>query len=167
MTNETTSPIEEFMESETGKELLELTPDKANRIIARNTDHFDDDYLYTRDELKNLVAEGREAIDEFKEICMETGEPRAFEVLGQLIKNTASIAEAVMVNAKNKSSINKEMGIIKKFDGSIDEDGNKTTNNINNQTIFVGTTKDLQKIINSIDDENDVIDVTQESKEII
>ena len=142
-----------------------IEENKKKKIISSDLQNFDEDYLYTREKLKEMYEEGVNAIDHYREVAEETGEPRAVEVLANLIKSTASIAEAVMVNAKNKSSINKEMGVISKLDRE-DTNGN-TYNQTNNNTIFVGTTNDLLKMLNEeqekIDNENDVIDVEIEN----
>ncbi len=120
-------------------------PENSERIET-DKNRFDEDYEFARTSLKDMYAEGLNAIEHYREVAEETGEPRAVEVLANLIKSTASIAEAVMTNAKNKSSINKEMGIVTPIDRDAISDGG--TCNQTNQTIFVGTTNDLMKLLN-------------------
>jgi hypothetical protein len=79
------------------------------------------------------------------EVARESEHPRAFEVLSNMIKGIADVNDKLMdLNKKNKD-INKE---------EIVQDAKNVTNNL-----FVGTTTDLQRLIQN---ESKVIDVEPE-----
>lgn len=92
------------------------------------------DYEHIRKSLYDLSNQGEEAIDLMMELARESEHPRAFEVLGQLIKQKADINDKLMKLHKS----NKE---IKKEDAPALEGG--TTNN----NVFIGSTTDLQKML--------------------
>jgi predicted transcriptional regulator len=103
------------------------------------------DYEYSRDTYYELIDKGKDALENMIEVARESEHPRAYEVLSTLMKNVSDINDKLMdLNKKNKD-INKED--VKQLAG--------TTNN----NIFLGSTADLQKLLN---DENDIVDVTPE-----
>ena len=65
----------------------------------------DKDYEHIRKQLYDLSLQGGEAIELMLEVARESEHPRAFEVLGQLIKNNAEIAEKLMKLQKNKKEV--------------------------------------------------------------
>lgn len=89
------------------------------------------DYDYTRANLYNLISKGQEAIDGILEIAQESGHPRAFEVAGQLIKSVGDVSDKLM-------DLQKKM---KDLDAP--QKGPTTVNN----SLFVGSTADLSKLI--------------------
>ena len=91
------------------------------------------DYSYTRGQLYSLIEKGQEAINGIMEVAGETASPRAYEVAGQLIKSVAD-------------STDKLMDLQKKVK-EVDEDKEKTTNNVTNNALFVGSTSDLSKML--------------------
>lgn len=97
----------------------------------------EDDYTYTRDKMKNLAKIGEEALEHFKDIAMETGEPGAFRVLAELLTATGSLVEGIAKNSRNKAEIDKSIQT------PIE---NRTTNNL-----FVGNTKELLEKLNQED----------------
>ena len=103
------------------------------------------DYEYSRDTYYELIEKGRESLDLMIEVARESEHPRAFEVLSNMIKGIADVNDKLMdLNKKNKD-INKE---------EIVQDAKTVTNNL-----FVGTTTDLQRLIQN---ESKVIDVEPE-----
>lgn len=109
-------------------------------VVEPPKEGFEQDYDYTRDKLKNLVNIGEDAIEHFIEIAKETNEPRAFEVLATLLKNTGELAKGVIDNATSKANIDTR--------NQIKTVGDKDKPTTNNTTIFVGTTKDLLEKLN-------------------
>ena len=81
----------------------------------------DKDYDYTRGNLYSLIEKGQEAINGI------------MEVAGQLIKSVAD-------------STDKLMDLQKKIK-EVDEENVKTTNNVTNNALFVGSTSDLSKML--------------------
>ena len=104
---------------------------KAEEVITPND--VNKDYDYTRGNLYSLIEKGQEAINGIMEVAGETASPRAYEVAGQLIKSVAD-------------STDKLMDLQKKVK-EVDEDKAKTTNNVTNNALFVGSTSDLSKML--------------------
>ena len=106
---------------------------KKNEIKKVEGQDVGKDYDYTRGNLYSLIEKGQEAINGIMEVAGETASPRAYEVAGQLIKSVAD-------------STDKLMDLQKKVK-EVDEDKAKTTNNVTNNALFVGSTSDLSKML--------------------
>ena len=106
---------------------------KKNEIKKVEGQDIGKDYDYTRGNLYSLIEKGQEAINGIMEVAGETASPRAYEVAGQLIKSVAD-------------STDKLMDLQKKVK-EVDEDKAKTTNNVTNNALFVGSTSDLSKML--------------------
>ena len=91
------------------------------------------DYDYTRVNLYSLIEKGQEAINGIMEVAGETASPRAYEVAGQLIKSVADTTDKLMDLQKKVKEV--------------EEDANKTTNNVTNNALFVGSTSELSKML--------------------
>ena len=107
-----------------------------------------DDYEYSRDTYYDILEKGKESMELMIEVARESEHPRAFEVLSTMMKNMADVNDKLMdLNKKNKDINQKD---------EPKQLGN-TTNNL-----FVGTTTDLQRLIN--DEKSVVIDAEPESE---
>ena len=106
---------------------------KRKEQIQKLTDDVSKDYDYTRGNLYSLIEKGQEAINGIMEVAGETASPRAYEVAGQLIKSVADTTDKLMDLQKKVKEV--------------DEDKNKTTNNVTNNALFVGSTSELSKIL--------------------
>ena len=109
-------------------------------IIEEIKKDFDEDYDYTRNKLKNLVDVGEDAIEHYVDVAKERNSPRDFEVLAQLLKNTGELVKSVIDTASSKAEIDnaKHQKVV----------GDNQASTTNNNTIFVGTTKELLERIN-------------------
>jgi alpha-L-fucosidase len=92
------------------------------------------------------------------EVARESEHPRAYEVLSGMIKNVADVNDKLMdLNKKNKD-INKS---------DVPALDNATTNN----NVFIGSTTDLQRMLQDVKTEqpeakvNNVIDITPRIKD--
>ena len=91
------------------------------------------DYDYSRENYYNLIEKGQEAIQGILDIAKEGQHPRAYEVVGQLIGQVAT-------------SVDKLQDLQKKFK-DLKELPGRTNANIKN-ALFVGSTAELQKMLN-------------------
>ena len=98
----------------------------------------DVDYDYSRDSYYNLIEKGNEAIQGILDIAKEGQHPRAYEVAGQLIGQVAQTVDKLQ-------DLQKKLKDLKEVPG-------KTTANIKN-ALFVGSTNELQKMLNRKDNE--------------
>jgi hypothetical protein len=129
------------------EEIFDLPEDKSKNIIpvsvgaiitpkqaTVNKEDEDKDYTTVRENLKEIVKRGNEAIDGIMLVASESQSPRAYEVVATMIKSVADV---------NKDLINlhKQMKDIKKTE----VDASSTT--ITNNSLFVGSTSDLQKLL--------------------
>jgi hypothetical protein len=91
------------------------------------------DYEYTRANLYSLIEKGQEAIDGIMELASESDQPRAYEVAGQLIKSVGDVTDKLIDLQKKLKDI--------------EEESIKTTNNVTNNAVFVGSTSELSKLL--------------------
>jgi hypothetical protein len=90
------------------------------------------DYEYTRGNLYSLIEKGQEAINSVLELAQETEQPRAYEVVGQLIKNVADATDKLLDLQKKLKDI--------------DDTKTKGPTTVNN-ALYVGSTAELLKLI--------------------
>ena len=107
--------------------------DEQLDIIESETNDIQKDYEYTRANLYSLIEKGQEAINGIMELAGEGGSPRAYEVAGQLIKSVADTTDK-LIDLQKKL---KDVG----------EENKKTTNNVTNNAVFVGSTSELSKLL--------------------
>jgi len=106
---------------------------KIKPIDVTREGHIDKDYEYSRANLYSLIEKGQEAINGMMEVAGEGGSPRAYEVAGQLIKSVADTTDKLIDLQKKLKDV--------------EEDNKKTTNNVTNNAVFVGSTSELQKML--------------------
>jgi hypothetical protein len=113
-------------------------PISVPRKIDENKDDIDNDYVNSRDNYYNLIDKGNEAIEGILEIAKEGQHPRAYEVAGQLIGQVATTVDKLQ-------DLQKKLKDLKELP-------NKANTNIKN-ALFIGSTNELQKMLNRKDDE--------------
>jgi hypothetical protein len=119
-------------------------------MTDKNEKNVKDDYEYSRDTYYDILEKGKESMELMIEVARESEHPRAFEVLSGMMKNMADVNDKLMdLNKKNKDINQKD---------EPKQLGN-TTNNL-----FVGTTTDLQRLIQNESQVEKVIDVEPEPK---
>lgn len=111
---------------------IEISIEPQVETPSKPIDDIRRDYDYARGNLYSLMQKSQEALNGALEIAQESDSPRAYEVAGQLIKNTGEIAEKIM----NLQKTLKE----------IEEDKPTGPTTVNN-ALFVGTTADLTKLL--------------------
>ena len=118
-------------ESESTQEIVK----REVKTINTGRTEADRDYTEVRDNLKRIIEKSEEAIENILEVAVESQNPRAYEVVAQLISSA--------LEANNKlMHLHKQIKDIKK-----QEPGKTTT--VTNNSIFVGNTADLQKMLRS------------------
>jgi hypothetical protein len=116
---------------ESKKELKKLEREKPDSVR---------DYEYTRGNLYSLIEKGQEALDSILEVAQEGQQPRAYEVVSQLLKNVADTTDKLIELQLKTKELNAE-----------EKKGPSTVNN----ALFVGSTAELQKLLkNGIDQQN-------------
>jgi hypothetical protein len=109
---------------------------KETQVVKLPSRHenMETDYRYARENLYDLVERGQDAIDGILQLSKETEHPRAYEVAGQLIKNVSEVTERLV-------ELQEKMKKLK----AVPDTGPKSVTN----ALFVGSTKELQKMLKS------------------
>jgi hypothetical protein len=102
-------------------------------IIKSSENDIHKDYEYTRANLYSLIEKGQEAINGIMELASDSDSPRAYEVAGQLIKSVGDVTDKLIDLQKKLKDV--------------EETASKTTNNVTNNAVFVGSTTELQKLL--------------------
>ena len=106
----------------------------------------DNDYKYSRENYYNLIERGQEAIDGILNIAKESEHPRAFEVAGQLIGQVAQTVDKLQ-------DLQKKLKDLKEVP--------KSANPQIKNSLFVGSTAELQKMLKKDEDNKDKVkDIT-------
>jgi len=92
------------------------------------------DYEYTRQQLYTLIEKGQEAVTGALELAQEGGSARSYEVALNGVKSMSEVAEKLMDLQKK----------VKDLD-AVTVNNNQT--NVTNNSVFVGSTTELQKMI--------------------
>ena len=125
--------IDEILEITSLVPTPELKPEPSPTRILPKTEGKDDDidYNYARENYYNLIERNQDAVEEMLEIAKQSEHPRAFEVVGQLIKSGLDANKELMALHKTKKELSVEKG----------------TQTLVNNAVFVGSTAELQKLL--------------------
>ena len=125
--------IDEILEITSLVPTPELKPEPSPNKILPKTEGKDDDidYNYARENYYNLIERNQDAVEEMLEIAKQSEHPRAFEVVGQLIKSGLDANKELMALHKTKKELSIEKG----------------PTQVTNQAVFVGSTAELQKLL--------------------
>ena len=115
------------------KEKIENVP--TEKIIEDKTilNDIRKDYEYARGNMYSIIEKGQEALNGILELAQETESPRAYEVVGQLIKNVSDSTEKLIELQKKLRDLEE----IKTSSGPT-----SVTN-----ALFVGSTTELSKLL--------------------
>ena len=102
------------------------------------------DYELVRNNLKDIIKTGQGAVEGILNVASEGESPRAYEVVSQLIK---TVADA-----------NKDLMDLHKKMKDLEDDETKNAKSITNNAIYVGSTKDLQRLVKDSRHQADAID---------
>jgi len=91
-----------------------------------------EDYKFSRDKYYELIELGQQAIKELISYASFAQETQPYEAVSRLIKVTAEVTKELLELQKTIKQIENETG---------------NTKNITNNSIYLGSTSDLQKLI--------------------
>ena len=114
------------------KQTKELKP------VDNSDETVDNDFKYARENLYNIIERGSDALNTLVDVANQSQHPRAFEVVGQLVKTLSD-------TNKDLLELQKKVKVIKK---DIPDQPQNVTN-----ALFVGNTSELQKMINKRNNE--------------
>jgi len=103
-------------------------------------ENVDRDYDTARNNLHKLLNQGQDALYHALEIAKQSEHPRAFEVVGNLMKQLADTNEQLLKLSEKKQKLDTPK--------TAETTSGKTVTN--NNAIFVGSTSELSKLINNM-----------------
>jgi len=122
-------PLKPGEVASTGQEIV-----PASNKVEDNVNY---DYDSARNNLHKLLNQGQDALYHALEIAKQSEHPRAFEVVGNLMKQLADTNEQLLALSERKQ----------KLDGPKQQEGQPNKQVTNNNAIFVGSTSELSKMI--------------------
>ena len=121
--------------NQTLSEVLDVEPIDSKpmtQLIAIN--NIDDDAEFARQNIRDLIQKGNDAVEGILNVAKESEHPRAYEVAANLIKNL--------------SDLNKDLMEIQKRKKDLVPQEHKNSGNINvDKAVFVGSTTELVKFL--------------------
>jgi len=113
---------------------------KSGEVIPSNDgvqQNIDSDYEKTRHNMHNLLEQGNEALQRAIDVAMGSEHPRAFEVVGGLLKQLSDMNQQLLELSEKK---------LKMSSKKEEKEGGVTNNN----AFFVGSTSDLNKLLRAM-----------------
>ena len=113
----------------------EIIDAATGEIIQSAETKIENDYDTTRANLRELLTTGQSALMHALDVAKQSEHPRAFEVVGNLMKQLADVNQQLMDLHQQKAKL--------------DAPKNKDTK-VTNNAIFVGSTSELAKMIQNM-----------------
>lgn len=152
------SEIKDLTEIQDGS-IIEIQ-DEKDEFSKEMQDSRRKDYKFARKNLKNAMEIGNEALEDLIEIAKNSQQPRAYEVIATLVKNVSDASDKLMdVNKKLH-----EIEIIAEPEKNL-KNMEKLELNQQNNTYYVGSTADLQELINNTMADKTLIEVDKNDEE--
>lgn len=112
--------------------------DSTGNVMTPVNEKIEDDYTVARNNLRVLLQQGQVALTDALEVAKQSEHPRAFEVVGNLMKQLADVNQQLMDLHQQKQKLDAP--------GKIEASKQVTNNN----AIFVGSTDELNKLIKNM-----------------
>lgn len=125
---------DEIISKSLGIEFIAPEDNKQKPKEEKTEKNLDKDFEFAKDNIKMLISSGSEAIEEILKVAKAGDSPRAYEVVSQLLKTVADMNKDLLDLHQKAKNVKKETVSVK-----------NTTNN----SIYVGSTSELQDIINT------------------
>jgi hypothetical protein len=113
--------------------IKETSPVETLPAVVEYADPVNADADFARDNIRELVTQGNQAVNELMLIARDGQHPRAFEVLSGLMKNLADMNKDLLEIQKRKKDLAPKA---------------ETQNNLSiDKAVFVGSTAELVKML--------------------
>ena len=99
--------------------------------VEINTKDLTNEYEFSQEQYHTLLDKGNDALDELLAVAKESENPRAFEVVTQLISGLTNTTKEILQLQKTKKEIEKDT---------------KDPSTVNN-SLFIGSTAELQELL--------------------
>ena len=104
---------------------------KQSPDVEINTKDLTNEYEFSQEQYHTLIAKGNDALDELLAVAKESENPRAFEVVTQLLSGLTNTTKELLQLQKTKKEIEKDV---------------KDPSTVNN-SLFIGSTAELQELL--------------------
>ena len=113
--------------------IKEVSKEEILPAVVESADPVNADADFARDNIRELVTQGNQAVNELMLIARDGQHPRAFEVLSGLMKNLADMNKDLLEIQKRKKDLAPKA---------------ESQNNLNiDKAVFVGSTAQLVKML--------------------
>ena len=121
-------------------QVFDIAPTEKQEILPAvaqplNQD-LESDFETTRSNLHSILQQGQDALFHALAVAKQSEHPRAFEVVGGLVKHLSDVNAQLLDLHKRKQAI--------------EAPAKKEASVTNNNAIFVGSTNDLSKMLNDL-----------------
>lgn len=113
---------------------LEKTEPSKEIVEVKSQNPVEADTELARENIKELISKGHQAVDELAVIARDSQHPRAYEVMAALIKNMSDLNKDLLQLQKQKKDL------------MVSSDNKNGEVNVNN-ALFVGSTAELMKLL--------------------
>jgi galactitol-specific phosphotransferase system IIB component len=110
--------------------------------LSEVVDHVDEktdieaDYKFARARYYDLVTKGADIIEVLMELARDSEHPRIFEVLSNMMKQNAEIADRLLENQKTHKAVS-----------GVGPSGIQGAPSLTQNNVYVGSTTDLQRML--------------------
>jgi hypothetical protein len=114
-------------------DILDIEPIEVSSesVPVLVTDPIQDDASFARENIRELISKGNDAMDNLLHVAKESEHPRAYEVAANMLKNLAEMNKDLLEIQKRKKDLEP-----------------KKNNDVNiDKAVFIGSTEDLIKMI--------------------
>jgi hypothetical protein len=119
------------------KEVVDYIDADTGEVVSTPESKIESDYDLGRENMRSLLLSGQEALTAALSVAKQSEHPRAFEVVGNLIKQLADVNQQLLSLHQQKQKIDAPTK------GS-------EPKNTNNTAIFVGSTAELNKMLKNM-----------------
>jgi len=113
-------------------EALDLAPLEPTKLPDKPQVQDNNDYEYARQNIYSIIEKGAQALDELAQVAAQPQNPRAYEILANMVKTMVEANKDLMNHKKTKAE-------------SENANPDMVNNNKNQNNMFVGSTAELQK----------------------
>lgn len=141
------------MSDETISKSLGIVPDTPKRtrpklvsqapVVVVDATDAERDYKFARENLQTAIAQGSGALDSLVAMAEAAEDPRSFEVLATLVRTLVSANKDLVELSRSQEKKDTPKDIA------------ENTTNVTNNTLFVGSTAELQDALEKMKEEND------------
>lgn len=135
---------EDVQQQQPKEERVVIVPEEESIADARK------DYRAVRGRLHQIAETGHEALEGILRIAEETEHPRAYEVVTQLLKALTENTKQIMELHHDTEDLEEKKNKKKQLSNTTQQDSSEEKKTVTNNSIFVGSTAELQKMLDSM-----------------